>query len=464
MRRVYSLKLPFHRPPETPRPRETIQIPLVTLASTAFHVRSKGEGEGKARVWKDIRSRDTSSRSSSSNTNNTKKPAGCTTKGMPSCGRGSRYSTITITPSTWNPGFTPDSSAYSSPAPSVLDSDEERVMDGWHFSRPSSLALPGGPLLSRPTLDDVLSNTAAPPYTLAAFMAYLSQNHCLETLEFTMDSKRYAETYNAVSRQLGEFPILSDSPQADHLCMLWHRLLSAYVMPGSPREINLPSAVRDALLRHSNLRRPPPPETLDAAVKRIHDLMDESIFIPFLNSHVSPQSQPSYSRDGSPEDREVGRHKSMRKRLSPQSSFVTSPRSAAPPGSGYFSYHSSSTPSTSPPSHHTSISRTTTTSSRSSPYGYASGDSVSGTLTDDSGSSLPSSPGAGDPMTPPTTPPSSDMHHPHHHHSKSRQDNAWKKMGMKLGWKKKSGGSSAGGRGYSTTSTSRDTRYQDDMY
>lgn len=419
-------------------------------------------------MWKDIRSRDTSSRSTSSNNNintNTKKPTSCTTKGMPSCGRGSRYSTITITPSTWNPGFTPDSSAYSSPAPSVLDSDEERVMDGWHFSRPSSLALPGGPLLSRPTLDDVLSNTAAPPYTLAAFMAYLSQNHCLETLEFTMDSKRYADTYNAVSRQLGEFPILSDSPQADHLCMLWHRLLSAYVMPGSPREINLPSAVRDALLRHSNLRRPPPPETLDAAVKRIHDLMDESIFIPFLNSHASPQSQPSYSRDGSPEDREVGRHKSMRKRLSPQSSFVTSPRSAAAPGSGYFSYHSSSNPSTSPPSsHHTSISRTTTTSSRSSPYGYASGDSVSGTLTDDSGSSLPSSPGAGDPMTPPTTPPSSDMHHPHHHHSKSRQDNAWKKMGMKLGWKKKSGGSSAGGRGYSTTSTTRDTRYQDDMY
>ncbi|KAM5458928.1 hypothetical protein McanMca71_006551 [Microsporum canis] len=378
---------------------------------------------------------------------------------MPSGGRGSRYSTITINPSTWNTA-TPDSSAYSSPAPSVLDSDEERVMDGWHFSRPSSLALPGGPISSRPTLDDVLSNTAAPPYTLAAFMAYLSQNHCLETLEFTMDSKRYADTYNAVSRQVGEFPILSDSPQADHLCMLWHRLLSAYVMPGSPREINLPSAVRDALLRHSNLRRPPPPETLDAAVKRIHDLMDESIFIPFLNSHVSPQSQPSYSRDGSPEEREVSRHKSMRRRLSPQSSFVSSPRSTA---GGYFSYHHSSTPSTSPPSAHQTISRTTTTtSSRSSPYGYTSGDSASGTLTDDSGSSLPSSPGAGDPMTPPTTPPSSDLHH--HHSSKSRQDNAWKKMGMKLGWKKKSGGSSTTGRGCSTTSTSRDGRYQDDMY
>ncbi|KAF3491859.1 G protein signaling domain-containing protein regulator [Arthroderma uncinatum] len=378
---------------------------------------------------------------------------------MPS-GGSLRYSTVTIKPSTWHTA-TPDSSAYNSPAASVLDSDEERVMEGWQFSRPSSLALPGGPLCSRPTLDDVLSNTAAPPYTLTAFMAYLSQNHCLETLEFTMDSKRYAETYKAVSRQVDEFPILSDSPQADHLCMLWHRLLSAYVMPGSPREINLPSAVRDALLRHSNLRRPPPPETLDAAVKRIHDLMDESIFIPFLNSHVSPQSQPSYSRDGSPEERDVGRHKSMRRRLSPQSSFV-SPRSNA---SGYCSYHSS-TPSTSPPSHQ-SISRTTTTSSRSSPYGYTSGDSVSGTLTDDSGGSLPSSPGAGDPMTPPTTPPSSDLHH---HHSKSRQENAWKKMGMKLGWKKKSGGgsstssSSGGGRGYSTTSASRDGRYQDDMY
>jgi hypothetical protein len=62
----------------------------------------------------------------------------------------------------------------------------------------------------RPTLDEVLANTAPAPYTLSAFMAYLSQNHCLETLEFTLDAKRYREAYEDLSRQLGQFPIAAD--------------------------------------------------------------------------------------------------------------------------------------------------------------------------------------------------------------------------------------------------------------
>jgi hypothetical protein len=48
-------------------------------------------------------------------------------------------------------------------------------------------------------------------------------------------------------------------------------------------------------------------------------------------------------------------------------------------------------------------------------------------------------------MTPPTTPPASDanlsMHSP-----RLRTENPWKKMGMKLGFKKRSGGAS-GSRG-----------------
>jgi hypothetical protein len=34
------------------------------------------------------------------------------------------------------------------------------------------------------------------PYTLKAFMTYLSESHCLETLQFTLAAKEYCETYN----------------------------------------------------------------------------------------------------------------------------------------------------------------------------------------------------------------------------------------------------------------------------
>ncbi|PGH04095.1 hypothetical protein AJ79_07195 [Helicocarpus griseus UAMH5409] len=318
----------------------------------------------------------------------------------------SRYSALFF----WN--LTPDSTPQHSPAPSDCDSDEENAMEGWQpTSRPLSLAIPpSGP---RPTLDDVLSNTSPPPYTLSAFMAFLSQNHCLETLEFTMDANRYRENYHA------------DPSRTQHLCMLFQRILSAYIVPAAPREINVSSEVRDALLSHLNSTTPPRPETLDSAIRRMRDLMEESIFIPFLKSQSPPPMPYSAYDETSQDESQMARHASIRRRLSPQSSFV----SQRPPAAGY-----SLQPKT-------SVARS---GSRSSGYAYSpsSGDSGSANLTDDSGS-MTSSPDVGEPMTPPTTPPSSDMplqlgaagQSP-----KTRPDNAWKKMGMKLGWKKRTGG------------------------
>lgn len=348
-------------------------------------------------------------------------------------------------------------------------------------SRPLSLALPSGPASSagnnnRPTLDDVLANVAPPPYTLTAFMAYLSQNHCLETLEFTMDAKRYRESYQAVSRQLRESPVVTDCPQTQHLRNLFQRLLTAYIVPAAPREINVTSEVRDNLLSHSHPKMPPPPETLNAAVKRMHALMDESIFLPFLNSQspttlVSGTSHPDPgSTKSGLQDSQLARHVSIRRRLSPQSSFA-SPR---PPATTYYAPQYSMT-SNSPMSNKPPISRTSGYTSTGS-----SGDTTgSGNLTDDTGSTA-SSPGAGEPMTPPTTPPSNDLSlapssqpphllqqsRPQLQHqqqfqqqqlqsplphpsqsgpgggppvgSKTRSDNAWKKMGLKFSWKKRS--------------------------
>ncbi|CAG8309752.1 unnamed protein product [Penicillium salamii] len=332
----------------------------------------------------------------------------------------------TLAPSLFFRNHTPTATPELSPTSSDSDSEEDMESSG---SRPVSLA---GAFSMRPTLDEVLANVAPPPYTLSAFMAYLSQNHCLETLEFTMEANRYRESYYALLDRLGPSALDSECPESQHMRMLWQRLLTAYIFPGSPREINLSSEVRDALLQHANVTAPPVPETLDSAVKRIHDLMEESIFLPFINSHtMSPSMMPSEPLLG-PDDSlnlstSFDEHPMKRvrsrvsKRLSPQSSLKD-----------LSSGHSRSTMSLG----HAIGKRT------SGALLSTSAESGSLALTDDS--SPQSSPTAEEPMTPPTTPPASEPHLPMS--PKLRTENPWKKMGMKLGFKKRSGGSGGASR------------------
>lgn len=140
----------------------------------------------------------------------------------------------------------------------------------------------------QPTLNEVLSDVAPPPYTISAFMTYLYENHCLETLQFTLEAKKYCETYNSLVNQADEPTVTTDSPACRHLCMLYQRLLTTYVIPGAPREVNLPYNVRSSLLQYKDLSTPPLPEALEPGVKNIHELMENSIFHLFLNSHAAP--------------------------------------------------------------------------------------------------------------------------------------------------------------------------------
>jgi len=333
--------------------------------------------------------------------------------------------TVQLPLSLWN--LTPDPTPVHSPASSVDgDTEDEVIMD----SRPLSVAIPAFCAM-RPTLDEVLSNTAPYPYTLGAFMAYLSTNHCLETLEFTTAAKRYGERYRTVSRQIGESPIYSECQQTQQLRMLWQRLLNAYVIPGSPREINLSYEVRDRLLEYANADAPPQPEILEPALRRMHDLMEESIFIPFLNSlassaHILP-SEPPPDLDDRPNQSNssldeppltLRRAASRSRRVSPQSSMDFASQ-RYPIGVSTRTFGSLGRAG----------SRLSTTS----------GDSGSPTLTDDSGVSMLPNPGVEEPMTPPTTPPSGDLNPYPGYSPKSKGDNPFKKMGMKLGFKKKSG-------------------------
>ena len=324
----------------------------------------------------------------------------------------------------------PESSPRSSIVVADWDADDEETMsmDDLRSSRPPSFednTRNDGPYHpQRPTLPDVLSNSAPPPWTLSAFTAYLSQNHCLENLEFTMDAERYRKRYDALAAQMAGMPITSEVEECRYVRMLWQRLINAYIMPDCPREINIPSSVRERLLLIPNNPTPPNPEDLEAAVKIIYNLMEESVLISFLNEVPSSRSHQSHhtrhrpaevkprKRGGSDSSNEKSSVRSRsRKRGSPTSSLDIPSSSSRDDPTGRLTPIPGFTRNTRAQSH------------------TSSGSGDSGLLDDDSASA--SSPGR-EPMTPPTTPPSSDFGG---HSPRNRNDNTWKKM---LGWKKKS--------------------------
>lgn len=324
----------------------------------------------------------------------------------------------------------PENSPRSSLAISGWDADDEGAMSAEDYipSGPPSVGSPDHEFRasdlynspSRPTLADVLANSAPHPWTLSAFTAYLSQNHCLENLEFTMDAERYRDRYDEMMARLAETSSPPDAEECGYLRMLWQRLMDAYVIADGLREINIPSHVREALLSLPNHAAPPEPDGLEIAVKIIYDLMEESVLVGFLNEvptsrHPEPSegSHGSLKRRGSSKERKMKRSRS-RKRGSPPASSLDVP----------FSLHTSA------------LSRLSTTSNltagliKASKAGsHFSSGSGDGSLTDDSASA--SSP-PGEPMTPPTTPPASDIGGGS---PRSRGDITWKKM---LVWKKKS--------------------------
>ncbi|KAI1343793.1 RGS domain-containing protein [Xylariaceae sp. FL0016] len=293
-----------------------------------------------------------------------------------------------------------------SPTPSVLeDWDAETAMES---SRPTSLAIPrtASPFLNPPSLTEILSDSAPQPWTLSAFMAFLSQNHCLETLEFILDAERYRAIYTQCS--MGQCQISHDL-----VCEQWLKIIEVYIIPSSPREVNLPAHVRDRLLRLSNsTSNPIDPSVLDEAVQIVRELMTDSVLVPFLES-VVPMAVQFMTDEGAGEVRP--RHSHSRLRLHREiagSEEGHSPRSTLLPLFG---------------------------KSRAAAGGLitrshsGSGESTEMDLTDDS-NSPGSTPGA-EPMTPPTTPPTSDFTFAPSPNTLQRAiaGNGWKRVGAKLG-------------------------------
>ncbi|KAH7241743.1 hypothetical protein BKA59DRAFT_529450 [Fusarium tricinctum] len=248
----------------------------------------------------------------------------------------------------------------------------------------SGTSTPNGPIGSRPpSLTEILLDVASPPWTLSAFMAYLSQNHCMESLEFTLDSQRYAAFYNEMITNNSNHTQESN----DRVCILWEKLMQVYIIPCAPREVNLPARIRDQLLGLSCGPAPPHPAQLDEAGRILYELMNDSLLLPFLQSVAHMQL------DGTAEDHGRGSRRSSN----------SNTRMGAPVRSMNSVHHTESD-----------------------------------SMTDDSDCN--STPGM-EPMTPPTTPPTSEWTFTTSPGGLQRavaaHNKGWKKMGAKLGFNRK---------------------------
>lgn len=170
------------------------------------------------------------------------------------------------------------------------------IPDSYHHAQVSASYRP-----RRPNLAELLANSAPPPWTLSAFMAYLSANHCLETLEFVMDSHRYRRHFEKVLVRSGGM-FVPGSEDTLFMRNLWHKLMHAYILPNGSREVNLPSEVRHELISQDESVLPPEPDCLNMAVDKVLELMEESLLLPFLNSvstqsHTAESSTPSSVED-----------------------------------------------------------------------------------------------------------------------------------------------------------------------
>lgn len=273
----------------------------------------------------------------------------------------------------------------------------------------SSTRPPSGALLSTacrpPTLSEILSNASPPPWTLSAFMAYLSQNHCLETLEFTMEADRYRGEYEHIYQRREE-----RTPEEDeYMCSLWIRLMDAYIVPCAPREVNLPCPVRDRLLDQPCSSTPPHPSRLDEAAQIIYELMNDSVLVPFLESvGAAYGDQHHLEADGA--DRRHSRARARpAKETSPTRREASPPLHFLPAVLGH-------------------------RSSRSASNSTEAVDRAG--LTDDTASA--NSPPAAEPMTPPMTPPAPEWNLTNSppgglQRALNAHNNGWKKVGVKLG-------------------------------
>lgn len=143
----------------------------------------------------------------------------------------------------------------------------------------------------RPKLEEILEDAAPLPYTLSAFMDFLCRQHCLETLEFILEVKRYRKAYDLLQQDF--CGSTTNHTWNKHMMVQWEHLMTTYIVPSSPCEINLPPGVRERLLEFANNPSPPPPDVLEAADQHMYALINDSILMLFFKDCARKNSADS---------------------------------------------------------------------------------------------------------------------------------------------------------------------------
>ncbi len=93
-----------------------------------------------------------------------------------------------------------------------------------------------------------------------------------------MDADRYRAAHTQILQEGANWA----TDGAAQVCSLWQKLMQAYIVAYGHREVNLPSPVRDRLLGLPCEPVPPDPSELDEAVRIVHELMNDSVLVPFI--------------------------------------------------------------------------------------------------------------------------------------------------------------------------------------
>lgn len=135
-----------------------------------------------------------------------------------------------------------------------------------------------------PTIDEVLSGDTPRPFSLDDLRDFLRHNQCIRILRYLEEIKNYCDTYSTIYVQLG--PLTGESwgrPEIDMLFNCWRNILSEFLLPGSPQEINLTEEEYREISTHIEASRPPSPEVFDHITTRLFIQMKDCIFPSFLS-------------------------------------------------------------------------------------------------------------------------------------------------------------------------------------
>ncbi|KEQ90462.1 hypothetical protein AUEXF2481DRAFT_45020 [Aureobasidium subglaciale EXF-2481] len=137
-------------------------------------------------------------------------------------------------------------------------------------------------------MEDVLAERLPMFWTQASFIEYFSDHYCLEMLQFALAAAQYKERYeNALSASSRKLSLPSRDLQ--DLMHSWVSLVDTYLLPGSECEVNLPSQIRDPILRVRLQKRAADPQVLEPAIQATWEMM-EGLVLSSFRREVPPQT------------------------------------------------------------------------------------------------------------------------------------------------------------------------------